>query len=61
MRQGHRLTLRRPLKVVLSREFPRSSSARVAECSALIVRWSVVSVTLRVFLIGQVRRVCSPS
>jgi hypothetical protein len=50
-----------PLKVVLSSEFPRSASARVAECRALIVRGSTVNVTPRVFLIGQLSLVFSPS
>jgi len=48
---------RRPLKVVLSNEFPRSATSRVAECSALIVRRSAVSAVPRLILIGQVRRV----
>src|SRR3954447_23197106 len=32
-----------PLKVVLTRELPRSAGARVAACSRLTVRWSAVS------------------
>src|SRR5919112_5862503 len=38
IRQGHRLTRRRALNVVLSSEFPRSATARVAQCSMLTVR-----------------------
>ena len=45
IRHGHRLTRRSALKVVLSSEFPRSASARVAECRALMVRCSAVSAT----------------
>src|SRR3954468_4849835 len=35
IRQGHRLTRRSALKVVLSRELPRSASARVAACKGV--------------------------
>src|SRR3954468_6079934 len=35
IRQGHRLTRRSALKVVLSSALPRSASARVAACRAL--------------------------
>jgi hypothetical protein len=73
-RHGHRLTRRSALKVALSRELPRSASARVAECSMLIVRCSTDNSAacardaglLAVFgvlglLIGQVIRPVSPS
>ena len=43
IRQGHRATRRSAVKVVSSRELPRSASARVAACSALVVRWSAVN------------------
>jgi hypothetical protein len=47
IRHGHKVTRRSALKVVLSSEFPRSASARVAEWRALMVRWSTVSVQIR--------------
>src|SRR3954465_12853421 len=43
IRQGHRLTRRSALNVVLSRELLRSAGARVAACSRLTVRSSAVS------------------
>jgi hypothetical protein len=61
MRQGQRLTRRSALKVVLSRELPRSAGARVAACSRLTVRWSAVSGASEVFLIGVVSAARSPS
>jgi hypothetical protein len=38
MRYGQRLTRRSALKVVLSRELPRSAGPRVAACNKLTVR-----------------------
>jgi hypothetical protein len=38
MRHGQRLTRRSALKVVLSRELPRSAGPRVAACNKLTVR-----------------------
>src|SRR3954447_12947263 len=61
MRQGQRLTRRSALKVVLSRELPRSAGARVAACSRFTVRWSSVSSASEVFLIGVVSAPRSPS
>jgi hypothetical protein len=39
MRQGQTVTRRSAVKVVVSRELPRSAGARVAACSRLTVRW----------------------
>ncbi len=60
-----KLTRRSALNVVLSREFPRSARARVAECGALTVRCSTLNNFFFLrgvegFLIGQTIRVSSP-
>ncbi len=61
MVQGQRLTLRRALKVVLSREFPRSPMARTALWARLNCYSMMVQDRFLGFLNATVMMACSPS